>query len=231
MLKADLHIHVKEDIIDDIQYSTKELIDIYSKRGFDVIATACHKKSAYTQELSDYAKSKNILLIKGVEMLVENVEVLLYNFDENATKDIKKISDLMPLKSKDNLIIAPHPFFPKGHSLQEKLIENIDIFDAIEFSQYYSRILNFNKKAILTASRYNKPIVASSDAHKLNDLKRKNYTLIHSKKNIQDIFDAIKTNRIEIVTEPLNDIKIFFKGIWALKSLLFKPKKYKKYLE
>ena len=66
MLKADLHIHTKEDPHDNIGYSAKQLIDHAAKLNFDVISITNHDTSSYTEELAEYAKLKGILLIPGI---------------------------------------------------------------------------------------------------------------------------------------------------------------------
>lgn len=79
----DLHIHTN---ISDGALSPKEVIDEASKNGVSVIAIADHDTiEAYTDELFDYAKSKEITLIPAVEISTKTkkagIHVLGYNFD------------------------------------------------------------------------------------------------------------------------------------------------------
>lgn len=83
--RIDLHIHTT---VSDGALAPKEIIDEAYKNGVSVIAIADHDTiEAYTDELFEYAKSKNIKLIRAVEMSTKakkaGVHVLGYNFDLN----------------------------------------------------------------------------------------------------------------------------------------------------
>lgn len=79
----DLHIHTN---LSDGALSPKEVIDEAVKNGVSVMAIADHDTiDAYNDELFEYAKEKNIKLIKAVEISTKNekagIHVLGYNFD------------------------------------------------------------------------------------------------------------------------------------------------------
>ena len=209
MLKADLHLHVCNDPKDgkSIKYNVKELIDFMSKKGFDVIALTPHLYNNIDEGIKEYAKTKNILLIFGAELRLEGKDILVYNFN-NKLEKVKKIKDLKKVKSKNNLIIAPHPFF-FPHSLRKKLIKNIKIFDAIEYSHFYTKKFNLNKKAVKVSKRYNIPLIGNSDTHHFCQVGQ-TYTYINSKKEINSIFNAIRKGNVQLKTRPLC-IKKFLK--------------------
>jgi len=214
MLKTDLHLHT--DIIKhfDSHIKPKDLIDRAAKLDFDVLAITEHTAykslsgtthvknplSTYNQ-WKEYAKKKGILLIPSVELLVEGKEILLINFVGNPEK-YSRIEELEKLKKENTTIIAPHPYFPGSSCLKNKLVEHIKIFDAIEYSHFYLRHLNPNKKAEEIAIKYKKPMIATSDAHFLFEI-GKNYSFIEAEKNTDSILNAIEKNRIKIVTRPL----------------------------
>lgn len=79
----DLHIHTN---VSDGALTPKEVIDEAVKNGVSAIAIADHDTiDSYTEELCDYAKEKNIVLIKAVEISTKakkcGVHVLGYNID------------------------------------------------------------------------------------------------------------------------------------------------------
>lgn len=81
----DLHIHTN---VSDGALSPKEVIDLAAKNGARVIAITDHDTiDAYNDELFDYAESKNMILIPGVEISTKTnkcgIHVLGYNFDLN----------------------------------------------------------------------------------------------------------------------------------------------------
>ena len=84
-------------------------------------------------------------------------------------------------------ILAPHPFYPRGNCLKEDFLRNIDVFDGIEYCHYYCRGYNpYNKKAATKAKKYNKPMIGTSDAHRLFQF-NKTYSLIDANKNIKEV--------------------------------------------
>ena len=208
MLKAQLHIHSKEDKKDHLDYTAKDVIDKASKLGFNVISFTFHDALFYPKEIVKYAEEKGILLIPGIEKTIEGSHVLIIGLEK--LPNINKLSDLKKIKD-SALIIAPHPFYPRGYSLKEDCIKNIDLFDGIEHSFFYNDFLNFNKKAIKVAKKHNKSLLGTSDVHNLAYLDS-TYSLIDSKKNMEDVIKAIKENKLKIITKPI-----------SLKSMLFLP--------
>jgi hypothetical protein len=72
---------------------------------------------------------------------------------------VRNFKHVRALKKDGGLIIAPHPFFPAPKCLNGKLRENLDLFDAIEHSHFYTRTFNFNQKAIEYARKMGIPLV------------------------------------------------------------------------
>ncbi|MEE9525466.1 MAG: PHP domain-containing protein [Candidatus Woesearchaeota archaeon] len=208
MLKADFHIHTSEDAKDSfIKYSAKDIIRKASKLKFDVIAITNHKKVTYDKKLVDYAKKKGILLIPGIESTIEGNHVLILN----ATKDAEKVNTFSKLEvykknNKDALVIAPHPFYPYKSCLHNDFLKHIDLFDGTEFCHYYTEYFNpYNKKAIKEAKKFNKPLIGTSDVHRLYQF-NKTYSLIDADKNTNSVLDALRKNKIKIKTKPLSSI-------------------------
>lgn len=57
-LKADLHLHTKEDPQDNVKYSGMELIDQAYQKGFDVLAITNHRQVTYDNYLAEYARKR-----------------------------------------------------------------------------------------------------------------------------------------------------------------------------
>jgi len=201
-LKADLHLHTKEDPQDSVKYSGKELIDQAYQKDFDVLAITNHDQVTYDNYLAHYAREKGILLIPGVQATIGKKHVLLLNMDCSLHR-IKTFDDLKLLKDGIGLIIAPHPFFPTFTSLNSKLEEHLDIFDAIEYSHCYLQKINFNKKAEDLAEEFSLPLIGTSDAHFLWQIGT-TYSLIEAEKDLDSVIAAIIEGKVEIVTDPLS---------------------------
>ncbi len=200
-LKADLHIHTAEDPEDLILYTAKELIDRAHELGYSVLAITNHNQVCYSKYLRDYAAERGIVLIPGMEASIRKRHVLLYNlaFEDISRSDMKSLARV---RTRNSLVIAPHPFYPSHLALGNELIKHIQLFDAIEHCHFYSRFIDFNKKAIRVARQYGLPMVGTSDAHQRLQF-HTTYSLIDAEPHPEAVIQAIKNGRVEVVTRPL----------------------------
>ncbi len=90
------------------------------------------------------------------------------------------------------LVIAPHPYYPRRICLGSQLDENIELFDAIEFSYFRPPFFDLpNRRAVRTARRYNRPLIGTGDVHRLWHLEP-TYTLVRSERDPDAVVRAIK---------------------------------------
>ena len=198
MLKADFHLHAGEDKEDRIRYSAKDLVRLASKKGYEILSFTFHNQFFYTKEIRDFAKYKNILLIPGTELTIEKKHVLVNGINE--LPNIKNLQDLE--KIKDYVITAPHPFFPSRNALGNLAEKYIKLFDNVEFTARYHPIINFNKRAIKLAKKYNKPLLGNSDAHSFNYFGY-THTLVDCNKTVDSVLDALKKKKFSCQKIPL----------------------------
>ena len=282
MLKSELHIHINADPHHrkNINYSAFQLIDEAVKQEFKVLAITCHDWVYEDKIAEDYALKKGILLIKGVERTIEGKHVLIYNLSNSEAQKIHTFEELKRFKQNNPkiLVIAPHPFHWTPVCLRNKVIQYLDLFDAWEYSWYYTYGINPNRKTMKLAQRYHKPVVGCSDVHRIENL-GKTYTLIDAKSyvhstikskskqlsklvrrevnsfrcgsllmllrnrmlptgtqhlrtdikdfegaihipSVEDVFEAIKENKVKVVTKPLSWIRFATIGVYVIKSVL-----------
>lgn len=207
LLKADFHIHTREDPHDFIRYTAVELLEEAARQGFDVIALTCHNKRIHSDELARQAEALGILLIPGVEAAIEGRHTLLLDLPYQRWS-VRSFAHVRELRSRHGgLVIAPHPFFPAPKCLNGKLRENLDLFDAIEFSHFYTQTLDFNRKAVEYARRMELPLVGTSDCHRLWQLGQ-TYTLVEAdERSVAAVFAAIRAGRVQVVTAPLKPLE------------------------
>ena len=200
-LKVDFHIHTKEDPIDQISYSAYELIDNAFSKGYDALAITNHERLTYSTKLKSYAAERGIVLIPGVEATIGGKHVLLVNmpFDNGRFNSFDQI---FKQKATNNLVIAPHPYFPGSICLNGQLESNPHLFDAIEYCHFYNHKINFNKKAVRFAQKYRLPVVGNSDAHVLNQLGLA-YSLVEAEKEAEAIIQAIKAGRVKPISREM----------------------------
>ncbi len=201
LLKADFHIHTSEDPEDTIRYSATDLIDRAQRHGYSVLAITNHNSCVYNGYLRDYAKERGIVLIPGMEATIQGRHVLLLNFDF-ATINPSRLKELYDLKDRNNLIIAPHPYFPSTVALRALFRKNIRLFDAVELSHHYCPSIDFNKRALELARQYGLPVVGTSDAHQRCQFNT-TYSLIEADPDTGAIIEAIKRGKVKVITKPL----------------------------
>jgi predicted metal-dependent phosphoesterase TrpH len=203
MLKVDLHIHTTEDPVDQIGYDAFTLVDRAVAMGFDAVAITLHDRQLRLDALDWYARARGIVLVPGIERTILGKHVLLLNFPLEA-QQVDSFEALASLKTAHpgGLVIAPHPFFPGGSPLRDRLEANASVFDAVEWSYFWTRALNFNARAAQWATAHGKPLVGNSDLHDIRQLGR-TYSLVDAAPDPSAICEAVRAGRVEVVTSPV----------------------------
>ena len=88
-------------------------------------------------------------------------------------------------------MVAPHPFFPSSYSLREKLWHEIELFDAIEFSHFYTPRVDFNRAAVKLARAVGLPLIGTSDSH-LDEQFGTTFSLVDAEPGVESVLSAIK---------------------------------------
>jgi len=235
-LKANLHFHTKEDPLDIIPYTLFEGIDKAAELGFDVLASTCHTKNVCLDHHVQYASERGILLIPGIEANIYETgsnrrnHVLILNCDSSANNihtfdDLKEYRESHP----EIFVIAAHPYFYGTFSLAERLETYIELFDAIEFSWFYTPWFNRNKKAAEMSKKYDKPFIATSDTHFYNFM-NENFVHVDTEiKTAESFFNAIRSGSYENTTSPRSLFDIF--GIYTFYQARMEIIKFKRRFE
>src|SRR6266487_3920107 len=167
-LKLDLHIHTLDDPKDAVDYSAHQLLERARALGFRVLAITLHDAVFGRPEVFTDAAAMGILLIPAAEMRLHGADVIVLNVTAEEMAELKSFDDLRCLRAQrgDSIFtIAPHPFYISRASLESRLLREIDCFDAIEFCHFHVGLFNPNRRAKRVASRFGKPLIATSDAH------------------------------------------------------------------
>lgn len=224
MLKADLHIHTKGDPVDYyLEYTPQDIVNIAAKQKYDVLAFTWHDKVFQTKPLQAYAKKKGITLLQGVELSIQKKHTLVYNITPEEAAKINTFEDLYALK--DHVLVgAAHPFFILPSCLGNTVFEHPKLFDFMEHSHFYTKTINFNRKAAIAAERLQVPLLANSDIHSLSWF-GKEYTMIDAKSTLDGIIDALKkkaTGKNKKIATPYSSPHPF--STFLKTSILFAPK-------
>jgi predicted metal-dependent phosphoesterase TrpH len=203
--KAELHSHCSLDPIDYrvCGYSPERLIATAAGMGYEILAITCHNLDVWTRDLAEYAESLGVTLIPGMEVTVEGTRhTLVYNF-QTGPENLNTLAKIRSRRRDDTLVIAPHPYYPTRMCLRQRLERNIEIFDAVEQSGFYTQELDFNRRARRVAGLHNKPIVGNGDVHMLWQLGR-TYTWIYSEPGTLPVLSAVKRGAVRLESASLS---------------------------
>ncbi len=206
-IKADLHLHSAEDPEDIVDHSALELLHRAHELGFHALAITLHDHVLTQPELFSRALELGILLLPAAELRIEGADVVLLNVTEPEAAALRSFSDLAALKKKRGnslLTFAPHPFHVFGGSIgKHRLEQHLASFDAIEYCHFHAAGWNLNHGVRRFAERHGKPLLATSDTHRL-DFFGDHYSLIgiDGVLSIDTLFAAIRAGRIQTVSPP-----------------------------
>jgi predicted metal-dependent phosphoesterase TrpH len=218
-IKIDLHIHTLDDPKDVIDYSAHQLLERAQSLGFRVLAITLHDAVFDRPEVFADAASMGILLIPAAEMRLEGADVIVLNVSANDVVDLRTFADLRALRRRRGnsiFTIAPHPFYFLGGSIGSRLVDEIDCFDAIELCHFHKGLLNPNRRAAAVAKKFDKPLIATSDAHRLPAFGR-HYTMIPSQARLtpEGVFAALRHGPLRLVS-PSASIGDFASAIYFI---------------
>ncbi len=193
--------------MDVVGYSAFQLIDKACKLGYDAIALTNHDTVTDAPDILAYAKNKGLLLLPGMEATLSQKHVVIINPAIKQNPKGSSLEKLPEMITSESLVLAPHPFFPQSRSLKSHFFTNPSIFDAIEYSHFYTSWFNWNKKAVQQANTLNLPLVGTSDCHLLWEFGT-SYSMVDADKDILSIVEAVKQGKIELVTTPLSTFQV-----------------------
>jgi predicted metal-dependent phosphoesterase TrpH len=211
-IKVDLHIHTLDDPKDVIDYSAHQLLARARSLGFGVLAITLHDAVFDRQEVFADAAAMGILLIPAAEVRLCGADVIVLNVTADEIAALKNFDDLRQLRARRGMsifMIAPHPFYVLGGSIGPRLLEEIDCFDAIELCHFHKGLLNPNRRAAKVAARFGKPLIATSDAHRLHAFGR-HYTSIPrlAALTAENVFAALRKGPLRLTSPPASIVDL-----------------------
>jgi len=211
-IKIDLHIHTLDDPKDVLDYSAHQLLERAKRLGFRVLAITLHDAVFDRAEVFADAAAMGILLIPAAEVRLQGADIILLNVDANEIAALEDFNDLRKLRTSRGSSIfsfAPHPFFVLGGSIGERLLDEIDCFDAIELCHFHKGPFDLNRRAAKVAAEFGKPLIATSDAHQLHAFGR-HYTSIPRPRELtpDNIFAALRNGPCQVVSPPASIVDL-----------------------
>jgi predicted metal-dependent phosphoesterase TrpH len=218
-IKLDLHIHTLDDPKDKIDYSAHELLERARSLGFGVLAITLHDAVFDRAEVFADAASMGILLIPAAEMRLEGADIILLNVSAADVVALKTFDDVRALRARRGasvFTIAPHPFYVLGGSIGSRLLREIDCFDAIELCHFHKGPFNPNHRAGAVARKFHKPLIATSDAHRLHAFGG-HFTSIPRPNELtcENVFAALRGGPLRL-TSPAASLRDFVTAIYFI---------------
>ena len=203
-IKIDLHIHTIDDPKDVIDYSAHQLLERAGSLGFHVLAITLHEAVFDHAEVFAHAAQMGILLIPAAEVRLCGSDVILLNVRPEEIADLRDFDGLRKLRARrgDSIFsIAPHPFYVFGSSIGGRLLKEIDCFDAIEFCHFHKGLMNPNWIAAAVGAKFRKPLIATSDAHRLHAFGR-HYTSIPAppELTIESVLTSLRAGSLKLTS-------------------------------
>jgi predicted metal-dependent phosphoesterase TrpH len=216
-VKIDLHIHTLDDPKDAVDFSAHQLLERARSLGFRVLAITLHDAVFDRKEVFADSEAMGILLIPAVEVRLLGADVIVLNVTAEEIAQVKNFDDLRRLRAhRGNSIftIAPHPFYVVGGSIGSRLFAEIDCFDAIEFCHFHIGLFNPNRRAKRVATRFSKPMIATSDAHRLHAFGR-HYTSMPMPPalTVENVLAGLRSGPLRL-TSPASSLTDFLNAIY-----------------
>jgi predicted metal-dependent phosphoesterase TrpH len=216
-IKIDLHIHTLDDPKDAVDFSAHQLLERARSFGFRVLAITLHDAVFDRKEVFADAAAMGILLIPAAEVRLLGADVIVLNVSAEEVAQLKNFDDLRRLRSRRGnsiFTVAPHPFYVFGGSIGSRLFTEIDCFDAIEFCHFHFGPLNPNRRARRVATRFGKPLIATSDAHRLHAFGR-HYTSMPMPPGltVENVLAGLRSGPLRL-TSPPSSLKDFASAIY-----------------
>jgi len=216
-IKTDLHIHTLDDPKDAVDFSAHQLLERARSFGFRVLAITLHDAVFDRKEVFADAAAMGILLIPAAEMRLLGADVIVLNVTAEEIAQLKTFDDLRRLRARRGnsiFTIAPHPFYVVGGSIGSRLFEEMDCFDAIEVCHFHIGPFNPNRRAQRVARRFGKPMIATSDAHRLHAFGR-HYTSMPMPPalTVENVLAGLRSGPLRL-TSPSSSLKDFVSAIY-----------------
>lgn len=203
ILKTNLHLHTKDDPEDGLTYSFIEALERAKQYGIGCIALTCHNKFIDDPKYKAAAAERDMLFIPGIELSINRQHVVILNAEKGVEK-VKSLDQLATYKAAhpEIFILAPHPYFKTAFCLGDELEKHKEVFDAVEFSWFYTKLINMNKKAEAFARANAIPYVATSDLHDLRFMDTSYANVEVDEMTIPALFASLRAGKFTNTSSP-----------------------------
>ena len=195
-LSVDLHVHTSRS--KDSRASPESVVSKAITLGLDAIAVTDHNTVQGSLDAEKAASGTSLLVIPGQEVETGQGEIVVLNLRETLPPGRPLKETLSLARKKGGFIIIPHPFDLMRKGIGQSMAGILESIDAVEVFNARTIFGRFNSRAMEFAERHSLPKTAGSDSHFLSEMGR-SYTTVRSAKAAEQILDAIKSGKTELV--------------------------------
>lgn len=198
-MKYDLHIH--SCYSPDSYSKPKNIIEAAKKKGLTGIAVTDHYTIKGGLEAYKANQDPNFQVIVGMEAKTDCGDIIGLFLTKEIVSD-KALEVIDEIHSQGGIVVLPHPL--RSHKLTEEILQKVDaieVFNSVNKPEQ-------NEKAIELAKKYNKPMLAGSDAHLISEVGRC-YNIFGG----SNIKQEILTGKIELEKAYTSASKVFLASV------------------
>lgn len=203
-LKVEFHLHSSADPVDDLPLDLAGIIEQAAACGYDVVCATHHEAVVRMDgRAREVSARTGVLVIPGIEATLEgDAHVLVINCGPEAA-ELRTLQDLERYRRPEHLVVAAHPYYPRGLGRSGLLDAAAPLLDAVEWCHFWHpRLLGPNLAAVRSARHLGLPLVGSGDVHLPGQLGH-TWSLVEARKEPRDVVEAVRAGRVEVVTRSL----------------------------
>ena len=156
----------------DCSIDPAELVDHAESEGLGAIAVTDHNVFGGALEAADYARGRDLVVIRGEEVKTgDQGEVIGLFLEREIPRGMNWAETVAAIREQGGLVYVPHPF-DRRHAIPDPKTLHRHLPDIDVLEVYNARLLReaFNDEALRFARKYNLTMGAGSDAHVLPGL-------------------------------------------------------------
>ena len=185
-MKGIFHIHTKNSF--DAHIPPSEIVKYIQSIGLDFAAITDHETIKGALECRDIARYVPTIIV-GAEYWTDKGDIIGLFLEKDVTS--KKSDEIIrQIKAQGGIVVLPHPC--RSHKLDSKLISQVDVIEVFNARGSNEE----NNSALELAKKYNKPMLAGSDAHFLEELSLTEVTILGT-----DLKSAILRGELKITKQ------------------------------
>jgi len=155
-MKALFHVHSNHSF--DSFLKPETIVDYSIRNNFDILSITDHNTIEGSIAAGRYNPSSKLHIIIGAEYATDKGDIIGL-FLNNEIKSNVSEDVINNINAQGGIVVLPHPF--RGHKFDSGLVRNVDLIEI-----YNGRVSNqANQAAKELARKYDKQIIAGSDAH------------------------------------------------------------------